>query len=137
MVRLARRAPETSDASVEYISCSVEYISRRRCWRCSSARTSGRAARRGVDGLGRRALRGRRARFATAFADARTAAAGRDFEFVRLIETGDEVIVTYEMTRCDGGRGRNTEILTFDDDVALRSTSAGTSSPKLRVNSGC
>jgi hypothetical protein len=35
---------------------------------------------------------------------------------VRLVEIGDEVIVTYEMTRRDGGRGRNTEILTFDGD---------------------
>jgi hypothetical protein len=40
----------------------------------------------------------------------------QQFEFVRLFETGDEVIVTYEMTRQDGGRGRNTEILTFDGD---------------------
>jgi hypothetical protein len=38
---------------------------------------------------------------------------GQQFEFVRLLEAGDEVIVTYEMTRQDGGRGRNTEILTF------------------------
>ena len=36
------------------------------------------------------------------------------FEFVRLVEIGDEVLVTYEMTRRDGARGRNTEILTFD-----------------------
>jgi hypothetical protein len=35
---------------------------------------------------------------------------------VRLVGTGDEVIVTSEMTRRDGGRGRNTEILTFDGD---------------------
>ena len=40
----------------------------------------------------------------------------QQFQFVRLVETGDEVIVTYEMTRQDGGRGRNTEILTFDGD---------------------
>jgi ketosteroid isomerase-like protein len=40
----------------------------------------------------------------------------QQFEFVRLVEAGDEVIVTYEMTRPDGGRGRNTEILTFEDD---------------------
>src|SRR5947209_16263087 len=38
----------------------------------------------------------------------------QQFEFVRLIEASDEVIVTYEMTRADGGRGRNTEILTFE-----------------------
>ena len=38
------------------------------------------------------------------------------FEFVRLIESGDEVIVTYESTKTDGNRFRNTEILTFDGD---------------------
>jgi hypothetical protein len=45
-------------------------------------------------------------------------ASGRrqEFEFVRLVEAGDEVIVTYEMTRADGGKGRNTEILTFNGD---------------------
>ena len=32
----------------------------------------------------------------------------------RGFESGDEVIVTYERTRPDGGRGRNTEILTFN-----------------------
>ncbi len=35
---------------------------------------------------------------------------------MRLVGAGDEVIVTYEMTRRDGARGRNTEILTFDGD---------------------
>jgi hypothetical protein len=40
----------------------------------------------------------------------------QQFEFVRLVETGDEVIVTYEMTHKGGGRGRNTEILSFDGD---------------------
>jgi SnoaL-like domain len=45
---------------------------------------------------------------------------GQQFEFVRLVEAGDEVIVTYEMTRGDGGRGRNTEILTFDGDRITR-----------------
>lgn len=35
------------------------------------------------------------------------------FEFVRIIEAGDEVVVTYESTRSDGGRFRNTEVLTF------------------------
>jgi ketosteroid isomerase-like protein len=38
------------------------------------------------------------------------------FEFKRLIESGDEVVVTYESTRTDGSRFRNTEILTFEDD---------------------
>lgn len=36
-----------------------------------------------------------------------------EFEFVRAIEFGDEVVVTYEATRVDGSRFRNTEILTF------------------------
>lgn len=45
---------------------------------------------------------------------------GQAFDFVRLLESGDEVIVTYEMTRPDGGKGRNTEILTFRDDQICR-----------------
>jgi ketosteroid isomerase-like protein len=38
--------------------------------------------------------------------------AGRieSFEFVRLIEHGDEVVVTYEAKRADGTRFRNTEV---------------------------
>ena len=32
---------------------------------------------------------------------------------MRLIEDGDEVIVTYESTKTDGRRLRNTEVLTF------------------------
>lgn len=42
------------------------------------------------------------------------------FKFARLIESGDEVIVTYEMTKPDGGKGRNTEILTFRDNQICR-----------------
>jgi ketosteroid isomerase-like protein len=38
------------------------------------------------------------------------------FEFQRLIEAGDEVIVTYESTKTDGRRYRNTEVLTFTGD---------------------
>jgi ketosteroid isomerase-like protein len=38
------------------------------------------------------------------------------FEFERLVESGDEVFVTYESTRRDGSRFRNTEVLTFDGD---------------------
>jgi ketosteroid isomerase-like protein len=38
---------------------------------------------------------------------------GQEFEFVRLVEHGDEVIVTYEMKKPDGTRGRNTEVLGF------------------------
>ena len=36
------------------------------------------------------------------------------FEFKRLVEIGDEVVVTYESTKTDGQRFRNTEILTFE-----------------------
>jgi len=36
------------------------------------------------------------------------------FEFTRLIEHADEVVVTYEATRNDGTRFRNTEVHTFD-----------------------
>jgi hypothetical protein len=34
----------------------------------------------------------------------------------RLIEAGDEVVVTYEAARTDGTRFRNTEVLTFRGD---------------------
>jgi ketosteroid isomerase-like protein len=42
------------------------------------------------------------------------------FEFKRLVEVGDEVVVTYECTRTDGTRFRNTEVLTFGDDKLHR-----------------
>jgi hypothetical protein len=45
---------------------------------------------------------------------------GQQFEFVRLIESGDEVVVTYELTKPDGGKGTNTEILTFKGDQICR-----------------
>ena len=45
---------------------------------------------------------------------------GQRFDFLRLVESGDDVIVTYEMTRADGGRGRNTEVLTFSGDRITR-----------------
>ena len=38
------------------------------------------------------------------------------FDFVRLIEDDDEVVVTYEATRTDGTRFRNTEVLSFDGE---------------------
>lgn len=37
------------------------------------------------------------------------------FEFVRLIEQGDEVIATYEAKRIDGSRFRNTEVFHLSD----------------------
>ena len=42
------------------------------------------------------------------------------FEFKRLIEAGDEVVVTYESTKTDGNRFRNTEVLTFEGDKIRR-----------------
>lgn len=42
------------------------------------------------------------------------------FEFVRLFEHDAEVVVTYESTKSDGSRFRNTEILTFDGDKIIR-----------------
>jgi ketosteroid isomerase-like protein len=44
----------------------------------------------------------------------------QSFEYVRLVENGDEVIVTYELTKTDGHRFRNTEVLTFDGDKLCR-----------------
>ena len=38
------------------------------------------------------------------------------FDFKRIIESADEVVVTYEATKTDGSRFRNTEVLTFRDD---------------------
>jgi len=43
------------------------------------------------------------------------AGGGQEFRFVRLVESGDEVIVTYELRRPDGTGGRNTEVVTIDD----------------------
>jgi ketosteroid isomerase-like protein len=42
------------------------------------------------------------------------------YEFVRLIENGDEVVVTYEATKRDGKRFRNTEILNFRGEQIRR-----------------
>jgi uncharacterized protein YndB with AHSA1/START domain/ketosteroid isomerase-like protein len=42
------------------------------------------------------------------------------FDFQRLVEVGDEVLVTYESTKTDGQRFRNTEVLTFDGDKVSR-----------------
>jgi ketosteroid isomerase-like protein len=42
------------------------------------------------------------------------------FEFKRVVESGDEVFVTYESTKTDGRRFRNTEVLTFEGDKICR-----------------
>ena len=47
---------------------------------------------------------------------------GQDFDFVRLIESGDEVVVTYESNVSGGGRARNTEVFTFDDENKIART---------------
>jgi ketosteroid isomerase-like protein len=38
----------------------------------------------------------------------------KSFDFRRLAEVGDEVVVTYESTKTDGKRFRNTEIFGFE-----------------------
>ena len=44
-----------------------------------------------------------------------------EFEFIRLEEiSGDAVLVTYEATKKDGKRFRNTEIHTFDGEQICR-----------------
>jgi hypothetical protein len=42
------------------------------------------------------------------------------FEFLRLVEVNDEVLVTYVGTREDGSRFQNTEIFGFDGDRVAR-----------------
>ncbi len=42
------------------------------------------------------------------------------YDFKRLIESGDEVVVTYESTKVDGSRFRNTEVLTFAGEQISR-----------------
>jgi ketosteroid isomerase-like protein len=45
----------------------------------------------------------------------------QSYEFRRLLDIGnDEVLVTYESTKTDGSRFRNTEILTFEGDRVCR-----------------
>ena len=44
----------------------------------------------------------------------------KSFDYKRLIENGDEVVVTYEAERTDGSRFRNTEVLTFAGDKLRR-----------------
>lgn len=39
---------------------------------------------------------------------------------MRVIESDDEVVVTYEMTKPDGSKGRNTEVLRFSGHQICR-----------------
>jgi ketosteroid isomerase-like protein len=43
-----------------------------------------------------------------------------EFSFERLFEHGDEVFVTYEATRKDGSRFRNSEVLTFRGEELVK-----------------
>ncbi len=45
---------------------------------------------------------------------------GQNFAFERLIQSGDEVIVTYRLTNADGSAGVNTEVLSFEGDQLRR-----------------
>jgi hypothetical protein len=44
---------------------------------------------------------------------------GITYDFARIIEAGDEIVVTYNATRNDGSRFRNTEVLTFEGDQVV------------------
>jgi ketosteroid isomerase-like protein len=44
---------------------------------------------------------------------------GQKFNFLRLIEHDDQVVVTYEMTKPNGEKGRNTEILRVKDNKII------------------
>jgi ketosteroid isomerase-like protein len=55
--------------------------------------------------------------FERCWPNAKTIAA---YDHVRLFEAGDEVVVTYECTRTDGTRFRNTEIFGFAGDKVSR-----------------
>lgn len=45
---------------------------------------------------------------------------GRRFDFTRLVESGNEVIVTYDVTNPDGSIGCNTEVMTFNGEKLRR-----------------
>ena len=44
----------------------------------------------------------------------------RSYEFTRMLEQGDEVVVTYTATRTDDSRFCNTEVLTFEGDQLVK-----------------
>lgn len=41
---------------------------------------------------------------------------GQRFRLIRALAGDDEIVVTYELVRPDGRVGRNTEVLSFDED---------------------
>lgn len=44
----------------------------------------------------------------------------KEIEYVRLIEVGDEIILTHNYLKPDGLKGRNTDIFTFEGDQIIR-----------------
>ena len=43
----------------------------------------------------------------------------REFEIERVIDSGEEIVVSYNATRADGSRFRNTEVFTLDADERI------------------
>src|ERR1700722_10261924 len=44
---------------------------------------------------------------------------GGEINYIRLFESNNEVVVTYESTSADGKKGRNTEIISFKDNKII------------------
>jgi len=44
----------------------------------------------------------------------------KDITYIRILEHGNEVVVTHEFTKPDGIRACNTDIITFDGDTMIR-----------------
>jgi hypothetical protein len=44
----------------------------------------------------------------------------KDIEYVRIIESADEVVITHEYIKPDGAKGCNTDIFTFSGDKIIR-----------------
>jgi len=44
----------------------------------------------------------------------------KDIKYVRIIESGEEVVITHKYIKPDGAKGCNTDIFTFDGDKITR-----------------
>src|SRR5206468_3184931 len=44
----------------------------------------------------------------------------KDIEYVRIIESADEVVITHKYIKPDGAKGCNTDIFTFSGDKIIR-----------------
>ena len=93
----------------------------RDCYRAYEAGEPERMARHLADGFTFSSppdpLLDRDAYFERCWPEERTVAA---FSLVRVLEAGDEVVVTYEATRPDASRFRNTEVFTFAGERIAR-----------------